>query len=148
MDIGNHRYTNEQNCILLKKSVIFPIPKSFLRPWFIKSYFYSNKLKNANVTSNICVTSIFAKNTGLHRIISYIISTSYISLIESQISMCVEFTFMGNSLHTQHPIYSKLNVNVCLDFTLRVYFYGEPSPYTARHILTGVHTYNTQTFSN
>ena len=36
VDIGNHRYTNEQNCILLKKSVIFlppppPIPKSFLR---------------------------------------------------------------------------------------------------------------------
>ena len=22
VDIGNHRYTNEQNCILLKKSVI------------------------------------------------------------------------------------------------------------------------------
>ena len=99
------------------------------------------------------MTSIFAKNTGLYRIISYIVSTSYISLIESQISMCVEislceFTFLGNSLHTQHPIYSKLNVNVCRDFTLRVYFYGEPSPYTARHILTGVHTYNTQTFSN
>ena len=38
VDIGNHRYTNEQNCSLLKKSVIKKIffapsiPKSFLRP--------------------------------------------------------------------------------------------------------------------
>ena len=44
VDIGNHSYTNEQNCILLNKSRIKkklrgiyfapppPIPKSFLRP--------------------------------------------------------------------------------------------------------------------
>ena len=48
VDIGNHRYSNEQNCILLKKSVIKkfwgakaaqnffapppPIPRSFLQP--------------------------------------------------------------------------------------------------------------------
>ena len=38
VDIGNHIYTNEQNCILFKKSMIPkkifcpPIPKSFLRP--------------------------------------------------------------------------------------------------------------------
>ena len=32
VDIGNHRYTNEQNCILLNPPPP-PIPKSFLRPW-------------------------------------------------------------------------------------------------------------------
>ena len=37
VDIGNHRYTNEQNCILLKKSMIRknfapPIQKSSRRP--------------------------------------------------------------------------------------------------------------------
>ena len=32
MDIGNHRYTNEQNCILLKKKVWLKKINSFLPP--------------------------------------------------------------------------------------------------------------------
>ena len=53
VDIGNHRYTNEQNCILLKKSVIKkicamprkiflppPIPESFLLFFVLYLYIF------------------------------------------------------------------------------------------------------------
>ena len=36
VDIGNHRYTNEQNCILLKKKVRF---KKILRGFVAQTFF-------------------------------------------------------------------------------------------------------------